>query len=450
MSVYGDVILGTILLLAAPCALAQGVASPSNAPMRIRVGGIVQQAKVVHEVAPVYPSEAKEKHIEGTVVLHAVIDRDGSVIQSNVLSGDPLLAQAAQDAVRQWTYMPTRLNHEPVQVDTTISVVFTLDGRSLNNSSGGPSAPQISVPAAGVNALPFSGIPLDDIPSTAPPYSDSADGIRLQMGATLKAWRAEGKQKFAAQLDSFAMAEPKIWLEKAFGKITGASLVPEYQASLEKFKSHISWVSGNWSNAPDAALAVEVSQLPSPPVSAEEEAMLPKPDAAVRIENFRFTIKADDKVVESWVFSFVYLDGRFHIVGGTYPFWQEILQWQRVSVPEQLEGVAYKSPDGSLVRIYVSPQMQAMRIEKRVEPVYPEAAREAGIQGAVVFHAIIATDGTVKVLTREVGDPILAEAAEKAIRQWQYDEAIYIDPSGNRAQLAEVDTSIAVEFELPR
>src|SRR5579862_6968452 len=176
MSVYGDVILGTILLLAAPCALAQGVASPSNAPMRIRVGGIVQQAKVVHEVAPVYPSEAKEKHIEGTVVLHAVIDRDGSVIQSNVLSGDPLLAQAAQDAVRQWTYMPTRLNHEPVQVDTTISVVFT---------PGGPSAPQISVPAAGVNALPFSGIPLDDIPSTAPPYSDSADGIRLQMGATL-------------------------------------------------------------------------------------------------------------------------------------------------------------------------------------------------------------------------------------------------------------------------
>ena len=94
--------------------------------------------------------------------------------------------------------------------------------------------------------------------------------------------------------------------------------------------------------------------------------------------------------------------------------------------------------------------MQAMRIEKRVEPVYPEAAREAGIQGAVVFHAIIATDGTVKVLTREVGDPILAEAAEKAIRQWQYDEAIYIDPSGNRAQLAEVDTSIAVEFELPQ
>ncbi|MGB0002985.1 MAG: energy transducer TonB [Candidatus Acidiferrales bacterium] len=293
----------------------------------------------------------------------------------------------------------------------------------MSNSPDGPSTSQISVPAAGVTVLPFSGIPLDDIPSTA--------------------------QKFAAQLDSFAIAEPQIWLEKTFGNTTGASLVPEYQTSLEKFKSHISWVSGNWSNAPDAALAVEVSQLPNPPVSAEEEATLPKPDAAVQIENFRFTIKAD-KVVESWVFSFVYLDGRFRIVGGTYPFWHEVLQWLRVSVPEQLEGVAYKSPDGSLVRIYVSPQMQAMRLEKRVEPVYPEAARKAGIQGAVVFHAIIAKDGTVKDLSREVGDPILAEAAEKAVCQWRYDEAIYIDPSGDRAQLAEVDTAIAVEFKLPQ
>ena len=450
MNVYPGVILGALLLLAAPFAFAQGVASPSNTPVRIRVGGNVQQAKILHQVAPVYPPKAKRKRIEGTVVLHAVIDRDGSVIELNVVSGNPLLAQAAQDAVKQWTYMPTRLNHEPVQVDTTISVVFTLDGRSLSNSSDGPSAPQISIPAAGVTPLPFSGAPLDDIPATPPPYADSADGMRLQMGTALKGWRAEDKQKFAAQLDSFAIAEPKIWLEKTFGNITGASLVPEYQTSLEKFKSHISWVSGNWSNAPDAALAVEVSQLPDPPASAEEEATLPKPDAAVRIENFRFTIKADGKVIESWVFSFIYLDGRFRIVGGTYPFWHEVLQWQRVSVPEQLEGVAYKSPDGSLVRIYRSPELQAMLLEKRVEPAYPEAAKKAGLQGAVVFHAIIAKDGTVKDLSREVGDPILAEAAEKAVRQWRYDEAIYIDPSGDRAQLAEVDTAIAVEFRLPQ
>jgi protein TonB len=97
-------------------------------PQRIRVGGNVQQARMIHMVQPVYPTIAKQAHIQGTVVLHAIIAKDGTVQELQLISGPPLLVRAAMDAVRQWRYQPTMLNGEPVEVDTTISVIFSLGG----------------------------------------------------------------------------------------------------------------------------------------------------------------------------------------------------------------------------------------------------------------------------------------------------------------------------------
>jgi protein TonB len=62
----------------------------------------------------------------GTVVLHAIISRDGRINALEVVSGSPFFVQAALDAVRQWRYRPTMLNGEPVEVDTTITVIFQL------------------------------------------------------------------------------------------------------------------------------------------------------------------------------------------------------------------------------------------------------------------------------------------------------------------------------------
>lgn len=101
---------------------------PKAAPSRIRVGGNVQAAKMLRQIMPVYPPIAKTAHISGTVVLHAVIGKDGSVQDLQYVSGPPLLMKNAMDAVKQWRYQPTQLNGEPVEVDTTISVVFTLGG----------------------------------------------------------------------------------------------------------------------------------------------------------------------------------------------------------------------------------------------------------------------------------------------------------------------------------
>ncbi len=99
---------------------------PKEGPKRIRVGGQVQTAKLVNKVQPIYPPLAKQARIQGTVRLQAVIAKDGSVVELQVLQGHPLLVQAALDAVRQWRYQPTLLNGEPVEVVTTIDVVFTL------------------------------------------------------------------------------------------------------------------------------------------------------------------------------------------------------------------------------------------------------------------------------------------------------------------------------------
>src|SRR5215813_5087972 len=100
---------------------------PKPAQQRIRQGGSVQAALLVNKVQPVYPPLARQTRISGTVRLHAIISKSGSVESLEVISGHPLLVRAAMDAVQQWKYKPTQLNGEPVEVDTTIDVIFSLN-----------------------------------------------------------------------------------------------------------------------------------------------------------------------------------------------------------------------------------------------------------------------------------------------------------------------------------
>jgi protein TonB len=101
--------------------------TPEPTPVkRIRVASRVAEANLIHDVAPTYPPEAGRARVEGTVVLMAVIGKDGSVQDVRVESGLPLLAQAAIDAVKQWRYRPYLLNGEPVEIDSRITINFTL------------------------------------------------------------------------------------------------------------------------------------------------------------------------------------------------------------------------------------------------------------------------------------------------------------------------------------
>lgn len=101
--------------------------SPVPTPVkRMRIASRVAEANLIHDVPPQYPAEAGRARIEGTVVLMALIGTDGSVKDVRVESGLPILAQAAIDAVKQWRYKPYMIGGEPVEVDSRITINFTL------------------------------------------------------------------------------------------------------------------------------------------------------------------------------------------------------------------------------------------------------------------------------------------------------------------------------------
>jgi protein TonB len=104
------------------------MAVPKIAVQRVRVSQGVTAGLVIHKVQPNYPPLAKTARVQGTVQLAAIIGKDGTIQNLHVISGHPLLTQAALDAVKQWRYKPYVLNGEPVEVDTTIQVNFTLSG----------------------------------------------------------------------------------------------------------------------------------------------------------------------------------------------------------------------------------------------------------------------------------------------------------------------------------
>ncbi len=98
---------------------------PARKPRMVSLG--VMDASLIHRVQPEYPRIAKAIRLSGSVLLRAVIGTDGEVHEIEVLSGNPILAEAARAAVRQWRYRPTMLNGQAVEVETQITVNFVLE-----------------------------------------------------------------------------------------------------------------------------------------------------------------------------------------------------------------------------------------------------------------------------------------------------------------------------------
>ena len=105
------------------------VAVPKVAtPQRVRVSQGVTQGLLIRKVQPNYPPLARQARIQGAVQLQAEISKEGTIENLRLISGHPMLAPAAIEAVKQWRYKPYILNGEPVEVETQITVNFTLSG----------------------------------------------------------------------------------------------------------------------------------------------------------------------------------------------------------------------------------------------------------------------------------------------------------------------------------
>ena len=112
-----------------------GILSSANAaipkvatPQRVRVSSGVSTGLLIKKVTPNYPQLAKQARIQGSVVLQAEISKEGTIQNLQLISGHPMLAPAAIEAVKQWRYKPYLLNGEPVAVETQVVVNFSLSG----------------------------------------------------------------------------------------------------------------------------------------------------------------------------------------------------------------------------------------------------------------------------------------------------------------------------------
>jgi protein TonB len=100
----------------------------AEAPKKINISAGVAIGNLIQRTQPSYPPIAKAARVSGTVVLQATISKTGTIENLRVVSGPAMLQQAALDAVKSWRYRPYLLNNEPVEVETTVNVIFTLGG----------------------------------------------------------------------------------------------------------------------------------------------------------------------------------------------------------------------------------------------------------------------------------------------------------------------------------
>ena len=160
--------------------------------------------------------------------------------------------------------------------------------------------------------------------SSQPKYPDSAAGLQAQFVDIVLASRSHDQTGLRAAIESLAIPNAEQWFATNFDPQVAGQLVQEYPNALSGFQSHVYWVL-DFAKFSDFGLTIQPSEIPRPPADSGLESLLPWPVRPVNIENFRFSAVKPSHGPPSWVSSFVYIDGRFRFVGGTYPFWAEKL-----------------------------------------------------------------------------------------------------------------------------
>jgi len=279
--------------------------------------------------------------------------------------------------------------------------------------------------------LPIPRTNAQDSPATASTYvpadvPNSVAGFQAQVDELVRVGKMHDQATWNIALDTFALPRASTWFEANFAVQHAGQLNQDYPKARDGHLGHISWVLGHNVDGPGFAVKVAPSEPPAPPSDAGPESQLTVPTQQVTVQNFRLTPVADSgKVPPSWVSSFVYVDGHFRVVGGTFPFWVEELQRTRRPLAVVLGG-----------------SVQRPQILHKVAPKYPKEARKEHVEGVVRLHVIIGKDGSPHDIKLISGDSLLVDAAIEAVRQWRYAPATL---NGNPV---EIDFTIDVMFQL--
>ncbi|MGB8523381.1 MAG: energy transducer TonB [Candidatus Acidiferrales bacterium] len=377
--------------------------SQSNAPTTrpVRVPGNVASAMLIHQVTPVYPAAAKEQHIEGTLLLHAIIGKDGTLQNLTYVSGPPILMSSAMEAVKQWQYKPTLLNGEPVEVDTTISVVYALGGKTLKDvmesapppSPGDTSQPDASASTLGHTHIGATVAAAQLIHQVAPVYPPIAKTAHISGTVVLHVIIAQdGTIK-----DLQYVSGPPLLMKSAMDAVREwvyrPTLVNDNPVEVDTTVSVVYTLGGkNPSSADELASpsAVPGSSPELPPLSAVE----PSQDQ------------------------------------------------QKEQTAPQTPASTSSEPNSSAPKRTREGHVTAATLIYQVTPVYPRDAKKKHIQGTVTLNATIAKDGSVENLVYESGPPMLMASAMEAVKKWRY------KPTVLNGEPVAVNTAISVTYTL--
>lgn len=254
-------------------------------------------------------------------------------------------------------------------------------------------------------------------------YMHSRAGIEEQFADVLAVVRTGDEAAIRKALDTLGIPNAKEWVMAHFAGKDVAQEDAAYVEGLKKFQSRVWWVTGNFGKNPAFALKVEDSAVARTLSDVGFESLVPRPKDEVKIETFRFSSNVPDPKLgsQSWVSSFIYLDGRFRMVGGTYPFWAEGLNATRGPMslpPAEIRG-----------RIV---QAAAFRND----------AKGPGIDGIVHIKVDVGHDGKVKKMKVLSGDAEFVDDAKRYLQDGEFPKL----PNDPRLANAKLEWDMEVVF----
>jgi TonB family protein len=258
-------------------------------------------------------------------------------------------------------------------------------------------------------------------------YPDSTSGLEHLVKDIMKAQKENDAGRAEALLKSLVLPNYAPWYQENFDEAVASATVPAYSASLSFIPDHLArFFLDVQADAPQRIEAVRFGKDCDDSANAPMLALLFGRVREVSIYEVRFVRGDQFRRVEA----FAFVDGGFRFV----------------MVPSSVTPAASQSQPSAgaepIKRVAVGSNVQAARLIKRVQPLYPEVARKERISGTVKLHVIIGKDGGIRSARVQSGVCSLAKAAMDAVRQWRY------QPTLLNAEPVGVDTVIDVIFSL--
>ena len=388
----------------------------SSKPLRIRqfAGGPVPRP--IHKPQPVYPEEARDQNLSGTVTLEAVIGTDGAIKEVTPLHGPTLLVEAARAAVLQWFFEPPLFNGAPVELVVPVELTFNLSG-------GQPAGHSAELSKT--------------LPATAPPtaYPEKSGGLDKELHDLLKARKAADKATEDAILRSFILPDPEKWFTQTFGPDAGEHMAEQY---IPVSHAMVQILKGTFERLEDMKFNdIDIRKFDQACDQHADDYVYPL--LLARLEPaplYEATFRNGNSYQQ--MNSFVFVDGAFRYIG-------------RINIPDSLlfDELRHKSSDSPAAAKATKPvklggNVAAGRLLKRVPPVYPEDARRNYVQGTVRLLAVIEEDGSIGELRVAKGVCALSKAAMDAVKQWKY------QPFVVNGQNVRIYTTVETVFTLNR